>query len=194
MVAANNIDFAIATGSDDLFENLLLVPSYRWDRSIIVPKDHALTELQRKITLKDLAEFPLVTYVFSFGGESSLKRAFAEEGLEPDVVFTARDADVIKTYVRMGMGVGIVASMAADSDDKESLQLIDAEGLFPRSTTWIGYRKNAVLRRYMFDFLQLFAPHISPQQLNDIRRAKSQEEIDILFDASKLPLRGACSE
>ena len=150
--------------------------------------------LQRKITLKDLAEFPLVTYVFSFGGESSLKRAFAEEGLEPDVVFTARDADVIKTYVRMGMGVGIVASMAADSDDKESLQLIDAEGLFPRSTTWIGYRKNAVLRRYMFDFLQLFAPHISPQQLNDIRRAKSQEEIDILFDASKLPLRGACAE
>jgi LysR family cys regulon transcriptional activator len=194
MVAANDIDFAVATGSNDLFENLLLVPSYRWDRSIVVPKGHALTKLDRKITLQDLAEVPLVTYVFSFGGESSLKRAFADEGLEPDVVFTARDADVIKTYVRMGMGVGIVASMAADCADKEDLQVIDAEGLFPRSTTWIGYRKNAVLRRYMFEFLQLVAPHVSSQQLDDIRRATSQEDIDVLFDASELPLRGGCDE
>ena len=194
MVAANDIDFAVATGSNDLFGNLLLVPSYRWDRSIVVPKGHALTELGRKITLQDLAEFPLVTYVFSFGGESSLKRAFADEGLEPDVVFTARDADVIKTYVRMGLGVGIVASMAADCADKEDLQVIDAEGLFPRSTTWIGYRKNAVLRRYMFEFLQLVAPHVSSQQLDDIRRATSQEDIDVLFDASELPLRGGCAE
>ena len=131
---------------------------------------------------------------FSFGGESSLKRAFADEGLEPDVVFTARDADVIKTYVRMGMGVGIVASMAADCADKEDLQVIDAEGLFPRSTTWIGYRKNAVLRRYMFEFLQLVAPHVSSQQLDDIRRATSQEDIDALFDASELPLRRGCAE
>ncbi len=194
MVAANDIDFAVATGSNDLFGNLLLVPSYRWDRSIVVPKGHALTKLGRKITLQDLAEFPLVTYVFSFGGESSLKRAFADEGLEPDVVFTARDADVIKTYVRMGLGVGIVASMAADCADKEDLQVIDAEGLFPRSTTWIGYRKNAVLRRYMFEFLQLVAPHVSSQQLDDIRRATSQEDIDVLFDASELPLRGGCAE
>jgi len=194
MVAANDIDFAVATGSNDLFENLLLVPSYRWDRSIVVPKGHALTKLDRKITLQDLAEVPLVTYVFSFGGESSLKRAFADEGLEPDVVFTARDADVIKTYVRMGMGVGIVASMAADCADKEDLQVIDAEGLFPRSTTWIGYRKNAVLRRYMFEFLQLVAPHVSSQQLDDIRRATSQEDIDVLFDASELPLRRGCAE
>ena len=194
MVAANDIDFAVATGSNDLFENLLLVPSYRWDRSIVVPKGHALTKLDRKITLQDLAEVPLVTYVFSFGGESSLKRAFADEGLEPDVVFTARDADVIKTYVRMGMGVGIVASMAADCADKEDLQVIDAEGLFPRSTTWIGYRKNTVLRRYMFEFLQLVAPHVSSQQLDDIRRATSQEDIDVLFDVSELPLRGGCDE
>lgn len=192
MVAANNIDFAIATGSNALFEDLLLVPSYRWDRSIVVPKGHALTKLDRKITLQDLAEYPLVTYVFSFGGQSSLKRAFENEGLEPDVVFTARDADVIKTYVRMGLGVGIVASMAADCDDRKDLQVINAEGLFPRSTTWIGYRKNAVLRRYMFDFLQLFASHISSKQLDDIRRATSQEDIDALFDPKALPLRAGC--
>lgn len=192
MVAANNIDFAIATGSNELFEELLLVPSYRWDRSIVVPKGHELTKLDRKITLHDLAEFPLVTYVFSFGGQSSLKRAFEKEGLEPDVVFTARDADVIKTYVRMGLGVGIVASMAADCDDRKDLQVIDAEGLFPRSTTWIGYRKNAVLRRYMFEFVQLFASHVTSKQLDDIRRATSQSEIDALFDAAQLPVRSGC--
>jgi LysR family cys regulon transcriptional activator len=194
MVSANDIDFAIATGSTDLFTDLMLVPSYRWDRSIVVPKGHELTNLGRKITLHDLAEFPLVTYVFSFGGQSSLKRAFREEGLEPDVVFTARDADVIKTYVRMGLGVGIVASMAADCADKKDLQVIDAEGLFPRSTTWIGYRKNAVLRRYMMDFIQLFASHLTPGQLDDIRRATSQEDIDNLLQPSELPVRGGCAE
>jgi LysR family transcriptional regulator, cys regulon transcriptional activator len=194
MVAANNIDFAIATGSNELFADLMLVPSYRWDRSIVVPKDHELAQLDRKITLQDLAKFPLVTYVFSFGGESSLKRAFADEELEPDVVFTARDADVIKTYVRMGLGVGIVASMAADCSNKEDLQVIDAEGLFPRSTTWIGYRRDAVLRRYMVEFIQLFASHLSSKQLDDIRRATSQEDIDELFELSELPVRGGCNE
>lgn len=194
MVSANDIDFAIATGSKELFADLMLVPSYRWDRSIVVPKGHELAQLDRKITLQDLANFPLVTYVFSFGGQSSLKRAFANEGLDPDVVFTARDADVIKTYVRMGLGVGIVASMAADCADKEDLQAIDAEGLFPRSTTWIGYRKDAVLRRYMLEFIQLFASHLSSKQLDDIRRAASQEDIDALFAPSELPLRGGCDE
>jgi len=194
MVSANDIDFAIATGATDLFTDLMLVPSYRWDRSIVVPKGHELTNLDRKITLHDLAKFPLVTYVFSFGGQSSLKRAFADEGLEPDVVFTARDADVIKTYVRMGLGVGIVASMAAECADKDDLQVIDAEGLFPRSTTWIGYRKNVVLRRYMIDFIQLFASHLTPDQLHDIRSASSQEDIDSLLQPSELPVRGGCAE
>ena len=194
MISANDIDFAIATGSTDLFTDLMLVPSYRWDRSIVVPKDHELTKLDRKITLGDLAKYPLVTYVFSFGGQSSLKGAFADQGLEPDVVFTARDADVIKTYVRMGLGVGIVASMAADCADKQDLQVIDAEGLFPRSTTWIGYRKNAVLRRYMVEFIALFASHLTSGQLDDIRRATSQDEIDGLFQMSELPVRGGCDE
>jgi LysR family transcriptional regulator, cys regulon transcriptional activator len=194
MVAANEIDFAIATGSRDLFSELLLVPSYHWDRKIIVPKGHELTALDGKATLNDLARFPLVTYVFSFGGHSSLKKAFADQGLEPDVVFTARDADVIKTYVRMGLGVGIVASMAEDCDDKKDLVSLDASGLFPRSTTWIGFRKESVLRRYMLDFVQLFAPHITPDQLEKTRHARTQEEIDELFGGSDLPLRGGCTD
>jgi LysR family cys regulon transcriptional activator len=194
MIAANDIDFAIATGSRDLFSDLLLVPSYHWNRSIVVPKDHELTKLDRKITLQDLAAYPLVTYVFSFGGQSSLKRAFEDRGLEPDVVFTARDADVIKTYVRMGLGVGIVASMAADCDDRKDLQVIDAEGLFPRSTTWIGFHKDAVLRRYMSEFVRLFAPHVTAAKLDAVQRARSQSEIDVLFDETELPVRGGCAD
>ncbi len=194
MVAAKNIDFAIATGSSEMFSDLLLVPSYHWDRRIIVPKDHALAKLERKLTLHDLAQYPLVTYVFSFGGQSSLKTAFANEGLEPDVVFTARDADVIKTYVRMGLGVGIVASMAADCDDQKDLIDLDAQGLFPRSTTWIGFRKDIVLRRYMLDFVQLFAPHIKKEQLEQLLQAKSQSELDELFAEAQLPLRGGCKD
>jgi len=194
MVSANEIDFAIATGSRDLFSDLLLVPSYHWDRKIIVPRNHALTGLGRKLTLQDLAEHPLVTYVFSFGGQSSLKRAFAEQGLEPDVVFTARDADVIKTYVRMGLGVGIVASMAAECDDQKDMTAIDAEGLFPRSTTWIGFRKDVVLRRYMLDFVQLFAPHITADQLEKTRHVRTQSDVDKLFRNADLPVRGGCAD
>ena len=194
MVSANQIDFAIATGSRELFDELVLLPSYRWERTIIVPRDHELTKLDRKITLKDLAEYPQVTYVFSFGGESSLKRAFANEGLEPDVVFTARDADVIKTYVRMGMGVGIVASMADECGDRDDLVTIDASGLFPVSTTWIGFRRNAVLRRYMQDFVHLFAPHIDARQLEDAQATKSQADVDAMFDDIELPMRSGCGE
>ncbi|MDH3746637.1 MAG: HTH-type transcriptional regulator CysB [Gammaproteobacteria bacterium] len=194
MVAANEIDFAIATGSHDLFSELLLVPGYHWHRKIIVPRDHELALLDGKATLHDLAKFPLVTYVFSFGGHSSLKQAFADEGLEPDVVFTARDADIIKTYVRMGLGVGIVASMAEDCDDNKDLAAINAEGLFPRSTTWIGFRKEIVLRRYMLDFMQLFAPHITADQLEKTRHARTQSDIDKLFVESRLPVRGGCSD
>jgi LysR family cys regulon transcriptional activator len=188
MVNANDTDFAIATGSHELFNDLLLVPSYHWDRKIIVPSDHELAKLDRQITLRDLAEFPLVTYVFSFSGQSSLKRAFAERGLEPDVVFTARDIDVIKTYVRMGLGVGIVAGMANEDDD-EDLTAISASGLFPRSTTWIGFRKDLVLRRYMLEFVRLFAPHITADQLEKTRHVRSQVEIDKLFNDAHVPVK-----
>ncbi len=192
MIEANSIDFAIATGSHHLFEDLVLIPSYRWERTIIVPKSHELTKLDRKLSLKDLAQYPLVSYVFSFGGQSSLKRAFESEGLEPDVVFTARDADVIKTYVRMGMGVGIVASMADECGDRDDLVAIDASGLFPVSTTWIGFRRDAVLRRYMSDFIKLFAEHVSDDDLKKVQTAKNQDDVNALFDGADLPHRSGC--
>lgn len=193
MMTRNDIDFAIATGSSNLFDDLLQIPGYHWDRVVLVPNGHELTKLDRKLTLQDLAHHPLVSYVFSFDGESALKQTFAEQGLEANVVFTARDADVIKTYVRMGLGIGVVAGMAYEPDDHKHLTAIKVNGLFPRSTTWIGFRKNTVLRCYMADFIRLFAPHVSAEQIDKAARAASQKELDQLFRNTRLPIRnGSC--
>ncbi len=192
MVAAKSVDFAIATGARELFQDLLLLPCYSWDRTILVPANHELTTLNRKLSLEDLAEHPLVTYVYSFSGDSTLKNAFTEKQLKPNVVFTARDADVIKTYVRMGLGVGIVASMAHDCDEHDNLVAIDAEGLFPRSTTWIGFRRDTVLRQYMIEFMALFAPHLTSAQLKRVLAASTQDDVDDLFEDIKLPFRENC--
>lgn len=189
MMNKNEIDFAIATGSEELFENLLLIPAYRWDRKILVPHAHELASIDRKLSLADLAAYPLVSYVSSFGGESTLRNVFAAKGLKSEVVFTVRDADVIKTYVRMGLGVGIIASMAYLPEDSADLTAIDACGLFPKSTTWIGLRKNMPIRRYMSDFIRMFAPHVSESQLAAVAGAERQSEIDALFATADLPVR-----
>lgn len=193
LVAANRVDFAIATGSRQLFPGLVLLPCYSWDRIVLVPNGHPLTA-SKDLSLRVLAGYPLVTYVFGTTGESSLKKAFAEQGLEPNVVFTARDADIIKTYVRMGMGVGIVAPMAYECQDQKDLTALSAAGLFPRVTTWLGYRRDSVLRRYMVDFIALFAPHLTPQLTRKAAQLTTQTEVDELFDEAQLPMRGGCEE
>ncbi len=193
LVAANRVDFAIATGSRQLFPGLVLLPCFRWDRIILVPNGHPLAAVP-EVTLPILARYPLVTYVFNTTGESSLKRAFADQGLEPNVVFTARDADIIKTYVRMGMGVGIVAPMAFECQDKKDLTAISAAKLFPQVTTWLGFRRDAVLRRYMVDFIALFAPHLTPQLTRRTAQLTTQAEVDAQFEEETLPLRGGCDE
>ena len=192
LVAAERIDFAIATGSQQLFPELTLLPCYEWDRIVLAPRDHAVAKLEGALTLKELSEHPLVTYVFSSTGESSFKAAFEEQGLEPRVVFTARDADVIKTYVRMGMGVGVMASMAYECSDSDDLAAIDAKGLFPRVTTWLGFRRDAVLRTYMVDFISLFAPHLTAEHVNAAAELEAQAQVDQMFAAIDLPLRSGC--
>ena len=131
MAALDRIDFAIATGSENLFDGYSLLPCYRWHRHVVVPRNHPLARAKKGLTLKQLAAYPIVTYVFSFTGPSSLHGIFAKEGLVPNVVLTARDADVIKTYVRLGLGVGIVASMAVEQKDDEDLVHIDASDTVP---------------------------------------------------------------
>jgi LysR family cys regulon transcriptional activator len=188
MAALDRIDFAIATGSQSLFDGYALLPCYRWHRHVVVPKDHPFAKL-KKLTLKQLAAQPIVTYVFGFTGPSSLQQIFADQGLVPNVVLTARDADVIKTYVRLGLGVGIVASMAIDGDDDEDLVEIDTSDLFPAHVTWIGFRRGGLLRKYQLDFMQLFAPHLTRRVIERAANAATQADVDALTKELELPLR-----
>ncbi|MEL7400608.1 MAG: HTH-type transcriptional regulator CysB, partial [Pseudomonadota bacterium] len=160
MAANGTTDFAIATEALELFSDLIMMPCYRWNRSILVPRNHPLAQNPRP-SLEQIAAYPLVTYVFGFTGRSKLDEAFKSRGLTPRVAFTAADADVIKTYVRLGVGIGIVASMAINKDVDSDLVAIDASHLFAPSVTQIGFRKGTFLRGYMYDFIQAFAPHLT---------------------------------
>ena len=182
-------DFAIATEALHLYNDLVMLPCYHWNRSVIVRKDHPLLQLGRKISVEDVAQHPIVTYVFGFTGRSELDRAFAAKGLEPKIVFTATDADVIKTYVRLGLGVGVIASMAMDKELDKDLVAIDASHLFEASTTKIGFRKGAFLRTYMYDFIQRFAPHLTKDVVEKANLLRNQEEIDQMFSRFELPVR-----
>jgi len=192
LIANNDVDFAIATGSRNLFPGLVLLPCFHWDRIVLVPKDHELADKDGSLDLSMLANYPLVTYVFSLTGESSFKNAFAQQGLEPDVVFTARDADIIKTYVRMGIGVGVVAGLAYECEDEKDLVALSAENLFPRCTTWLGFRRDTVLRGYMIEFISLFATHLTLELTRDAAALENQAGIDALFADISLPTRGGC--
>lgn len=187
MVSEGLADFAICTESLELFNDLVLLPCYRWNRCILVPEDHPLAKLG-ELTLERLAEYPLVTYVFGFTGRSQLDDAFRAKGLTPNVVLTAADADVIKTYVRLGMGVGIVAHMAIDPETDEDLVPLDASHLFASSTTKIGIRRGTFMRGYMYDFIQRFAPHLD-RDLIDAALAAGPRHEQALFTNVELPVR-----
>ena len=122
-------------------------------------------------------------------GRSELDKAFADAGHEPKIVFTATDADVIKTYVRMGLGIGVLASMAYDPKEDTDLVAIPAEHMFAHSTTKIGFRRGTFLRTYMYDFIENFAPHLTRDRVQKATQLKSQDEIDKLFDSCSLPMR-----
>ena len=164
-----------------------MMPCYRWNRCILVPKDHPLTRLQN-VTLVDVAQYSIVTYVFGFTGRSKLDEAFANEELEANVVFTATDADVIKTYVRLGLGIGIVAHMAYDPEMDTDLVAIEASHLFDSSITSIGFRKGTYLRGYMYDFISEFAPHLNRDVIDKVMAMPNKQAREAYFSGIELPV------
>jgi LysR family cys regulon transcriptional activator len=187
LAADGHVDFAIATEGMDLFSDLIMMPCYRWNRAVVVPRGHRLTEVET-LTLAEVAAEPLVTYVFGFTGRSKLDDAFSAEGLVPNVVFTATDTDVIKTYVRLGLGIGIIAAMALDRRDDDLIAL-DASHLFAPSITHIGFRRGTFLRRYMFDFIRWFAPHLDRRTVEAAVACQTRAQRERLFGALELPVR-----
>ncbi|MEJ8569063.1 LysR substrate-binding domain-containing protein [Elongatibacter sediminis] len=160
-------DFAIASGRSELFSELITLPIYHWERTVLVPHEHELASLEHP-TLADLARYPIISYTHSFDPGSDQAVAFERDGSRPNVVFTAEDPDVIKAYVRKEMGIGIVACMAYDKEKDSDLLAIDATRLFPSCTTWIGFRRDRFLRDYMFGFLELMVPGLDRRKIEEL--------------------------
>ncbi|WP_025733057.1 HTH-type transcriptional regulator CysB [Carnimonas nigrificans] len=187
MVSDGQADIAICSEPLDMYADLVALPAYRWNRWLLVPEGHPLEALQQP-SLEDVAHYPLVTYTFGFTGRSQLDDAFQTAGLTPDVVLTAVDADVIKTYVRLGLGVGIVAHMAIEDERDSDLKVIDASHLFTPSITRLALRRGAFMRRYMFDFIHRFAGHLDAATVEEALVTPSVE-IPALFDGIDIPAR-----
>ncbi|HEY0561715.1 MAG TPA: CysB family HTH-type transcriptional regulator [Methylophilus sp.] len=159
-VASGEADIGIATESISLDERLLCLPCYEWNRCLVVPQDHPLVH-EKNITLAKIAAYPLITYDFAFTGGTLVSQIFHDAGVNPNVVLTAIDADVIKTYVNLGLGIGLIANMAYDEVRDAQLVRIDCSHLFPNSVTYLGFRKDAFLRGYMLSFIELLAPDVN---------------------------------
>jgi LysR family cys regulon transcriptional activator len=171
LVTSGEADIAIATEAIELYEDLVMLPCYEWNRCVLVPPGHPLLKA-KKLTLEAMVSFPIITYDFAFTGRSRINQAFADKGLTPNVVLTAIDADVIKTYVELGLGIGIVAMMAYDPKRDTHLRAMDASHLFEPSTTRIGIRKNSYLRGYTYEFIEMFAPHLTRKVVDDAMHTK----------------------
>lgn len=161
MLLEGQADIGIATQALGEHEALVALSCYRWSHAVLVPPGHAL--LDGPLTLQRLASFPLITYDVGYTGRGSIDDAFRRAGLPLQLVLSAMDADVIKTYVELGMGVGIVASIAYDEARDPQLRAIDAGHLFAINTTSVGLRRGALLRAYAYDFIEAFAPHLKPE-------------------------------
>lgn len=159
-VLQGEADIAIATESLALYDEFVTLPCYEWNHCIITPPKHPLLD-EKKLTLEKIAQYPIITYDFAFTGRNKINAAFQAKGLEPNVVLSAIDADVIKTYVELGLGIGIVAHMAYIPERDKHLRMIEADKLFQPSTTRIAIRKNEYLRGYCYDFIELFAPQLN---------------------------------
>ena len=177
-VIAGEADLAIATEAIADHPELVSLPCHRWNRCVVVPPRHALLKA-KPLTLEALAAHPIVTYDFAFANRSLVQKAFEAKDLSPNVVLTALDADVIKTYVELGLGVGIMAQMAFDAKRDRGLRAIDASHLFESSTTRLGIKRGAWLRRYAYDFIEFFAPHLPRALVERAARGDTGAQYDL---------------
>lgn len=175
MLLSGEADIGVATEALAQYEQLVALPCYRWTHSIVVPPDHELLQVDGPVTLQQLARFPIITYEAGYTGRTHIDEAFARAGLKPSVVLSAMDADVIKTYVELGMGVGIVASIAFDAERDRTLRALDARHLFEVNLTRLAIRRGTWLRGYVYAFIESFAPTLTREV---VQRALAGEAIE----------------
>jgi len=160
MIINGEADIAIATESLDRFPALLALPAYSWSHCVVVPRTHVLAK-KGAVTLEDLVTYPIVTYDLTFTGRSRIDQAFAAKGLQPEIALSAIDSDVIKSYVELGLGIGIIASMAFDPERDRELVRIEAGHLFHSSTTRVAIKRGAWLRGFTYAFIEMFSPPLT---------------------------------
>lgn len=161
MLLSGEADIGVATEALSQFDQLVALPCYRWTHSVVVPPGHELLQHDGPLTLQAIARHPVITYDEGYTGRSHIDQAFAQQGLKPSVVLSAMDADVIKTYVELGLGVGIVASIAFDPERDRTLRAIDARDLFEVNLTRLAIRRGTWLRGYVYAFIESFAPTLT---------------------------------
>jgi LysR family cys regulon transcriptional activator len=154
MALTDRVDFSICTEELGEHSSLTAIPCYRWNRGLIAPKGHPVLA-SKPLSLESICNYPLITYTFGFTGANHMQTTFARAGLRPDVVLTAADTDVIKTYVREGLGIGLIASMAYSIKQDMDLEMRDLSHMLPWETTWVAYHKDKYLRRYQQKFIDL---------------------------------------
>lgn len=159
MVIDGDAEMVIATEAVSESKELVALPCYQWNRCALTLPGHPLLK-KKPLTLADIADYPILTYDFAFAGRTLVSDTFEAANLKPNIVFTALDSDVIKTYVELGLGVGLVAKMAFDPQADQGLRMIDLGHLFSPSTAWIGLRRSSFLRSYVYRFIEQFAPHL----------------------------------
>jgi LysR family cys regulon transcriptional activator len=174
MLERGDADIGIATESLDDSATLLALPGYEWWHNVVVPVGHPLAT-EKRLTLEALAQWPIITYSPEFTGRSHIDEAFAARGVAYDVVLTAIDSDVIKTYVELGLGVGIIAAMAYDPDRDAALRALDARHLFRVNTTRVAIRRGTLLRGFAYDFIELFAPRLTRKGIERAAAAAGNE-------------------
>lgn len=176
MLLHGEADIGIATEALATYPDLVALPCYQWTHMVIVPRGHALDKASKRasVTLQQLAQVPLITYEPGYTGRSHIDEAFAKAALSPNIVLEAMDADVIKTYVELGMGVGIVAAIAVDESRDQNLRAIDARHLFAPNLTRLAIRRGSYLRRYVYDFIETFASPLTPDVVDAALSAPPQ--------------------
>jgi LysR family cys regulon transcriptional activator len=175
MLLSGEADIGVATEALAQYEQLVALPCYRWTHSIVVPPGHELLQSEGPVTLQQLARHPIITYEAGYTGRTHIDEAFERAGLKPGIVLSAMDADVIKTYVELGMGVGIVASIAFVAERDRTLRALDARHLFEVNLTRLAIRRGTWLRGYVYAFIESFAPTLTREV---VQRALAGETIE----------------
>ena len=165
-ILKGDADVGIATESIGHNANIICIPCYSWNRVLVFPKNHALSSI-KEITLQKIASYPMITYDYAFTGSTIVSKVFKEANISPNIMLTAIDADVIKTYVELNLGVGLIAEMAYDKNKDSTLEIRDVSHLFPTSTTYIGIRKETFVRGLVYDFIKMFTPDITDFDLRN---------------------------